>query len=80
MSDKKLNTGFLEVFEQKLKKLIKSIESELQKPKKERNKGFLKNSLKEAKILKDLVKECRRQKGEVCCPKCGHTMGEKRES
>lgn len=71
---KKLNTGFLEVFEQKLKKLIARIEIELQKPKKERNKSFLKKSLKEAKTLKKLVKECRQQKGEVCCPKCGHNI------
>jgi len=71
----KLNTGFLEVFEQKLKKLITRIEIELQKPKKERNKGFLKKSLKEAKTLKNLVKDCRKQKGEICCPQCGHNIG-----
>ena len=72
----KLNTGFLEVFEHKLKKLITRIENELQKPKKDRNKSFLKKSLKEAKTLKKLVNECRKQKGEICCPKCGHTVGE----
>lgn len=76
MSDKKLNTGFLEVFEQKLKKLIKRIEAELEKPKKERNKSLLKNTLKEAKVLKDLVKTCRKQKGVDCCPNCGHEIGE----
>ena len=76
MSDKPLNTGFLEVFEQKLKKLIKKIEVELEKPKKDRNKSFLKNTIREAKTLKDLVKECRRQKGVGCCPNCGHEIGE----
>ena len=76
MSDKPLNTGFLEVFEQKLKKLIKKIETELEKPKKDRNKSFLKNTIREAKTLKDLVKECRRQKGVGCCPNCGHEIGE----
>lgn len=70
----KLNTGFLEVFESKLKKLIVSINNELNKPKIERNKKFLKNSLKEAKTLRKLVRECRQQKGEVCCPKCGHNL------
>jgi len=35
MSNVKLNTGFLSVFEQKLKKLIKKIDEELKKPKKE---------------------------------------------
>ena len=72
-----LNTGFLEVFEQKLKKLIKKIQEELKKPKKERNKTFLKMTVKEAKVLKDLVKECRRQNGVVCCPNCGHNVGGK---
>ena len=76
MSDKPLNTGFIEVFEQKLKKLIKKIEVELEKPKKDRNKSFLKNTIREAKTLKDLVKECRRQKGVGCCPNCGHEIGE----
>jgi sugar-specific transcriptional regulator TrmB len=74
MKEVKLNTGFLEVFEQKLKKLIKKIDEELKKPKKERNKTFLKNTIKEAKTLKSLVKECRKQKGEGCCPNCGHSI------
>ena len=74
--EKKLNTGFLEVFEQKLKKLIKKIDDELKKPKKERNAKFLKNTVKEAKALRNLVKECRKQKGVGCCPNCGHDIGE----
>jgi hypothetical protein len=76
MNNKPLNTGFLEVFEQKLKKLIKKIEIELEKPKKDRNKSFLKKTIREAKTLKDLVKECRKQNGVGCCPKCGHELGE----
>ena len=74
--EKKLNTGFLEVFEQKLKKLIKKIDDELKKPKKERDFKFLKNTVKEAKTLRSLVKECRKQKGVGCCPNCGHDIGE----
>jgi hypothetical protein len=76
MSDKPLNTSFLEVFEQKLNKLIKKIDMELKKPKKDRNKSFLNNTIKEAKTLKDLVKRCRKQNGVGCCPKCGHELGE----
>ena len=76
MSDKKLNTGFLEVFEQKLKKLIKKIDAELKKPKKERDKSLLRRTVKEAKSLKDLVKECRKQNGVGCCPNCEHELGE----
>jgi len=41
MSNVKLNTGFLSVFEQKLKKLIKKIDEELKKPKKIETKTFL---------------------------------------
>lgn len=74
MSDKPLNTGFLEVFEQKLKRLVKKIEAELEKPKKDRNKSFLKNTVREAKTLKDLVKRCRKQNGVGCCPNCGHEI------
>lgn len=70
-----LNTGFLEVFESKLKKLISSIERELLKPKAERNKKFLKASLKEARTLRKLVRECRQQRGELCCPKCNYSFG-----
>ena len=79
MSDKPLNTGFLEVFEQKLKKLTKKIELELNKPKKDRNKSFLKNIIKEAKTLKDIVKDCRKQNGISCCPNCGHNIEDKHE-
>jgi|AntAceMinimDraft_13_1070369.scaffolds.fasta_scaffold26354_6 ubiquitin len=76
MSNVKLNTGFLSVFEQKLKKLIKKIDEELKKPKKDRNKNLLKTTLREAKDLKILVKECRKQNGVGCCPNCGHIIGE----
>jgi len=32
--------------------------------------------LREAKDLKILVKECRKQNGVGCCPNCGHIIGE----
>ena len=76
MSNKPLNTGFLEVFEQKLKKLINKIDVELKKPKKERDKSLLKRTVREAKSLKNIVKKCRKQNGVGCCPKCGHELGE----
>ena len=74
MSNRSLNTGFLEVFEQKLEKLIKKIKVELSIPKKDRDKKSLKYLIGEAKSLKSLVKECRKQKGSSCCPNCGHTF------
>ena len=74
MSDKPLNTAFLGVFDQKLKRLIKKIQSELEKPKKDRNKVFLKNTIREARSLRNLIKKCRKQKGIGCCPNCGHEL------
>ena len=68
-----LITGFMTVFQGKLEKLIKKIEAEYEKPKKERNKEALKKLAREAKGLKKLVKQCREQEGikSTCCPKCG---------
>lgn len=73
MSEKVLITGFMGVFQQKLDKLIKRIEKEYEKPKKERNKDSLKSMAKEAKNLRKLIKKCREQEGfkSTCCPKCG---------
>lgn len=74
MTDKVLITGFMEVFQQKLGKLIKRIEKEYEKPKKDRNKDSLKSMAREAKQLRKLIKQCKEQEGfrSTCCPKCGH--------
>lgn len=69
-----MNTGMIPVFEEKFKKLLKNIEKEYEKPKAERNKGWLKNMAKEARALRKLLRQCREEMGAQCCPKCGHEM------
>jgi hypothetical protein len=66
-----MNTGMMPVFEEKFKKLLKKIEREYEKPKAERNKDFLKKTAKEARDLRKLLKECRKEMGTQCCPNCG---------
>ena len=69
-----MNTGFIPVFEEKFKKLLKKIEKEYEKPKSERNKDFLKSTAKEARHLRKLLKECREEMGSQCCPHCGEEL------
>lgn len=68
-------TTYLEVFEQRLKKLKDNIEAEIGKPKKERRKSTLKEWVREArdlrKTLKDLVPEPESIKR---CPHCGEKL------
>ena len=66
-----MNTGMMPVFEEKFKKLLKKIEKEYEKPKEERNKNFLKKTAKEAKELRSLLRQCRKEMGTQCCPHCG---------
>lgn len=73
MSDNDIKIkGFTSVFEQKLNKLINRIKNEYKKPKSERNKENLKRMAREAKDLRKLIKQCRSDKEDICCPKCGH--------
>lgn len=69
-----INTGFLPVFEQKFKKLLKSIEKEYAKPKAERNIALMKTWSQEAKSLRKIFKECKHDFGNKCCPNCGHEL------
>jgi len=69
-----MNTGFIPVFEEKFKKLLKKIEKEYEKPKAARDKDFLKETSREAKKLRKLLKECREEMGSQCCPHCGEEL------
>ena len=50
-------TTYLNVFRDKLKRLRKQIKAELIKPKKERNKSFLKKMIREVKELEVIVND-----------------------
>ena len=64
-------TSFYGVFRVKLDKQLSRIEAELSKPKKDRNKGFLKEELKRVKKTKKLLKEmAKTETEEVVCPHC----------
>mgnify|MGYP006873563442 CR=1 FL=1 len=68
MMTKKRITAFVGVFEENLQKMKKSIKTELERPSSERRKGWLKKQLKEAKELRNLLKEMSDNK---TCPHCG---------
>ena len=61
-------TAFVGVFEGNLQKMKKSIKTELERPSSERRKGWLKKQLKEAKELRNLLKEISDNK---TCAHCG---------
>ena len=65
---KKRITAFVGVFEENLQRMKKSIKQELDRPSSERRKGWLKSQLKEAKELRNLLKEMSDNK---TCPHCG---------
>ena len=69
-----LNTGMIPVFEDKLKKLIKKIEKEYEKPKADRDKNMLKMVAREAKELRKMLKKCHEEIGGACCPHCGEKL------
>jgi hypothetical protein len=69
MSDKSL-PNYLHVFEQRLKRLRDKLQDQLDLPKDKRNKRALKMLVKEAKRMRDLVREVRDEHA-VKCPHCG---------
>jgi len=69
-----INTAFIPVFEGKFKRLLKDIEKEYEKPKAERNKGNMKRWSQEAKSLRELFRECKKEMGRQCCPNCGYDL------
>ena len=61
-------TAFVGVFEDKLQRLKGSIKNELERPVSQRRKDWLKRELKEAKELRNVLKEFSDNKS---CPHCG---------
>jgi len=73
MSDDVTITAFLGVFEEKLEKMKKRLKLELEKTSKDRNKVWLKESIKEAKKMRDLVKKMKKETKDSC-PHCGKDL------
>lgn len=65
-------TSFLNIFEERLDKIKKKIRKLLKADKKDRDKKYLKDLLKEAKSLKKILK----QKTGKCCPYCGYDLSQ----
>ena len=68
MTKKKPITAFLSVFQENLRRMKANIKTELERPSSERRKDWLKKHLKEAKELRNLLKEMEDNK---TCPHCG---------
>lgn len=69
-------TAFLGIFEGRLNKIKKKIEKLLKEDKKDRDKKYLKDLLKEAKELKKIVK----RKPKHFCPCCGYDLGQEKQN
>lgn len=67
-----MNTAFKEVFDDKLKRIKKTLKHEFDKDHPNRNKKLIKTLIKEAKELRNLLKELDVVDGGCKCPKCGH--------
>lgn len=61
-------TAFVGVFEDKLQRMKKAIKTELERPVSQRRKAWLKTQLKEAKELRNMLKDFAEDK---TCPHCG---------
>jgi len=61
-------TAFVGVFEDNLQRMKKSIKEELERPVSQRRKTWLKSQLKEAKELRNMLKDFAEDKS---CPHCG---------
>lgn len=69
----KLIPTYLSVFEQKLEKLKDLIKEEIGKPRCDRRRRHLKNMLSEAKELKYLIKDIKKESKHTC-PHCGQEI------
>lgn len=67
-----MNTGFYGIFKDKLKKQKAELKKELEKAKSDRRKGWLRQQIRETKILQETVKQMEKKLDiKTCCPKCG---------
>ena len=66
-------TGFIEIFEGRLKKMKLHLKAELDKDKSERNRKMIKSHLTDAKKLNRTLKEMRKANTKLC-PHCGEKL------
>ena len=72
MAEERLNTAFYDVFKGKLQWQKNELKKELERAKSDRRKGWIKNQIKEAKEMRDLLKRMEKQMGhQTQCPHCG---------
>ena len=64
-------TVYLGIFEEKLDKLKNKLKQEIEKPKEERSKKVLKQLVREARSLRNTVRNMRRENEmHITCPHC----------
>ena len=67
-----MNTGFYEIFKEKLERQKKDLKKELERAKSERRKDWVKTQIKSAKSMRDLLKDMEAHMGKKTnCPHCG---------
>ena len=70
-----MNTGFYEIFKEKLERQKKDLRKELEVAKSDRRKGWIKQQIKQAKSMRDLLKEMEKKMGKLThCPHCGEEL------
>lgn len=72
---KKFNTGFYQIFQQKLERQKNAIKQELELAKSDRRKDWLKNQIQQTKSLQKHLKEMEKQMDiKTHCPYCGEKL------
>ena len=72
MAEERINTSFYGVFKSKLQKQKEDMKKELERAKSDRRREWLRRQLKEAKSMRDLLKQMEKQMGhQTNCPHCG---------
>lgn len=70
-----MNTGFYEIFKEKLERQKKDLRKELEVAKSDRRKGWIKQQIKQAKSMRDLLKDMEKEMGKLThCPHCGEEL------
>lgn len=70
-----MNTGFYEIFKEKLERQKKDLRKELEVAKSNRRKDWIKQQIKQAKSMRDLLKDMEKEMGKLThCPHCGEEL------